>query len=106
MFQHNHFPFRKCPITAAGQVFFGQAAVKNAVEPFDLVAQMLENTPNDAVFADMNFNHHLIFRRATDVSDAIDFGKPIFEFNACGDAFQITFGKGLFKTTWYNFFIR
>ena len=66
---------------APGQVFFGQPGKYHPVQFDDFIAQVLEETPYNAVAATVQLDPNFLFRGIVDIAYLICLYQAVFKFN-------------------------
>ena len=82
MLKHDNFLISQVAESAAGEVFFCKAAVVDAVQADDPVAEVFENATHDTVSANVELNSDLIGFFSLYIGDGVNLGGAVFENEA------------------------
>ncbi len=104
MLEHNDFLLSQVAESAAGEVFFCQATVVDAVQAEDAVAEVLEDAAYDAVSANVELDSDLIGFFTLDVRDRINQGGAVFQGEAIFYGSKVGFRNRVIQNDVVHFF--
>ena len=97
MFEHDDFLFGEFAPVTARDVFLGQTTIIYTVEFFDIIFEMLKNTPNNAITPNVYFYADASWVIVLQILDFIDHDWSIFEFETFSDGLQMCFFYGFIE---------
>src|SRR5690606_38022204 len=84
----NLFFFEVAP-SPTREVLFGQICIHYTVQLDHVVAEMLKNTPHNAVFPTVDLNAYFAFTSTLDITDRVGFYQAVFKLQAKGNFVKI-----------------